>query len=97
MKTFSNFLVAAAVITAVGCFVFYEKKQKQPDKKSDGFKNASGTQSDPFMMLEVDESNFPNFAGGDKVPIATSNYPFGENFKHNQHITIDSLPFRRKA
>lgn len=59
-------VIAGLAIVLVGVFMVSDFKWLMPKedapKKGNGSANASGD-SDPYMMLEVNESNFPNATG----------------------------------
>lgn len=103
MNTAQKIITASAIILAVGIFVTSDFT-KESKEKADEFKNADGSGKrarkqppivpDPFMMLEVNPNEFPNFCG---LVIADKNNPYGELFKNNELMRIGAGPFRRRA
>lgn len=65
MTTAQRIIATSAVIVLLGVFVVSDFKwlNKKTLEKKDGQANADGTNADPYMMLEVDESQFPNSSG----------------------------------
>lgn len=65
MTAAQRIIATSAVIVLLGVFVVSDFKwlNKKTSDKKDGQANADGTNADPYMMLEVDESQFPNASG----------------------------------
>lgn len=96
-----NILIGVGVLAAIGAFVFSQRKPKgsnNADGSDDcGCNNAFGnTEPDPYMMLEVNQNEFPNFTGNKDMLLAKNNYPFGQYFANNPAITVSSMPIRRR-
>jgi len=97
-----NILIGIGALAVIGGFIFSQKKPKKSgtnsaDGSDDCGCNASGDiQPDPYMMLEVNQNNFPNFTGGDQMLLAEKNYPFGQYFEDPTGIVVSSKPFVRR-
>lgn len=97
-----NLLLGLGVATIMGAIIFSQKKPKTGSSNADGSddcgcNNASGSaDSDPYMMLEVNQNEFPNFTGDRDMLLAKNNYPFGQYFENNPAITVSSMPIRRR-
>jgi|LakMenEpi03Aug12_release.lakeMendotaPanAssembly.Ray.scaffolds.fasta_scaffold11311_18 hypothetical protein len=95
-----NLLIGLGVAAAIGAFIFSRRKPSgtnSADGSDDcGCNNASGVEPDPYMMLEVNEREFPNFSGSRDMLLAKKNYPFGQYFANNPAITVSSRPIRRR-
>lgn len=64
MTTSQKIIATSAVLVLLGVFITsdFGYLTKKPAKK-EGQASADGTNADPYMMLEVDESQFPNASG----------------------------------
>ena len=96
-----NILIGLGVVAVISAFVFSRRKPKgsnSADGSDDcGCNNASGgVDADPYMMLEVNQSEFPNFSGNRAMLLAKKNYPYGQYFANNPAITVSSAPIRRR-
>ena len=67
MTTSQKIIATSAVLVLLGVFITsdFGYLTKKPAKK-EGQVGADGTNADPYMMLEVDESQFPNASGNKK-------------------------------
>jgi hypothetical protein len=102
-KNTINILIGVGALAVIGGFIFSQKKPKKSgsnnaDGSGDcGCNNASGdVEPDPYMMLEVNQKDFPNFTGGDQMVLAEKNAPFGQYFHDPVGIVVSSKPFVRR-
>lgn len=97
-----NILLGVGVLALIGGIVFSQRKPKKGSNNADGSEdcgcnNASGdADADPYMMLEVNQQEFPNFSGNKDMLLAKNNYPFGQYFANNPALTVSSMPIRRR-
>jgi cell division septation protein DedD len=69
MNKTQQVIIGAAILVALGVFITSDFKwlAKKPDAKKDsGMASADGVNPDPYMMLEVNQKDFPNASGSCK-------------------------------
>jgi hypothetical protein len=103
MKKNLNLIIGLGLVLGMGAFIFSKRKpKKEGSNQADGGcdcenNNANGEViPDPYMMLEVNPNNFPNFAGSNDMLLAENNYPFGQYFEDPIGIKVNSRPFYRR-
>jgi hypothetical protein len=69
MNRTQQVIIGAAILVALGVFITSDFKwlaKKPAPKKDSGTASADGTNPDPYMMLEVNQKDFPNASGSCK-------------------------------